>query len=446
MTRTTLRSTTRAGFATIIVLAAIAMTTLILVRLQASAYRQASAGREAVAATRARWAARAGLEAVIARLAHENRGVEPVSAFSVYNAMDQVATGELKGARYDIVRYENGTRKIGPADAHAKININLMSPADLAELDGMTDDVAAAIIDWIDTDDLTTEFGAEAGYYNQLIPSYEPRNGPMRSLRELELVVGVDPELVRGEDWNLNGRLDPNENDGDRTFPDDDEDGRLDAGWSEYITAASTDNGLAASGEVRLNLLTTDQRSLITRCGPMDAIQARVILEWASLNGDRVEQFIGTTLSQMAQQVPNLGVPAENVEDLEEEQIRRILANCTIRDPNEAAKPGRLNLNTVQRKTLDYMTSIPATLADLIIFTRNSRADGFTSMLDLQEVPGLAGNNNAIVQLSSLVTVESNTFVVSSVGRDLNSGIEVEIVATIERSALPIIISELSER
>ncbi|GAB4543782.1 MAG: hypothetical protein Tsb0013_00270 [Phycisphaerales bacterium] len=440
------RRTTRAGFATVIVLTAIAMATLILVRLQASAYRQSSAGREAVAATRARWAARGGLEAVIARLAHENRGVEPVSAFSVFNAMDAVSSGEFEGARFDISHTVDGVQQVGPADAHAKININLMNPQDLLELPGMTEDVAAAIIDWIDTDDLTSEFGAEAGYYNQLIPSYEPRNGPIRSLRELELVVGVDPELVRGEDWNLNGRLDPNENDGDRTWPDDDEDGRLDAGWSEFITASSQDVGLAASGLPRINLLNTDQRTLINRCGPLDAIQARVLLEWAALNGERIEQIIGTTLQQMAQQVPTLGVPPQNIENLNEEQTRAILANCEIRDESQPAPPGRLNLNTVRRKTLDYVTSIPPGLSDLIIFTRNSRPDGFTSMLDLQTVPGLAGNTNAIVQLSSIVTVEPNTFVVSSVGRDVNSGIEVEILATIERSALPIIITELSER
>lgn len=436
----------RTGFATIMVMAAIAMTTLVLVRLQSSAYRQSSAGREAVAATRARWAARGGLEAVIARLAHEDRGVQRVSAFTVYNAMDGVSSGELSGARYDIVHYSNGARREGPEDAHAKININLMSPDDMLELPGMTEDTVFSIIDWIDSDDIVSEFGAEAGFYNQLNPPYEPRNGPIQSLRELELVVGVDPELVRGEDWNLNGRLDPNENDGDRTWPDDDADGNLDAGWSEFITTRSTDVGLSVTGQTRLNLLTTQQRTLINRCGPMDAIQARVLLEWVVVGADRVEEIIGTTLQQMAQQLPNLGIPPQNVDNLTDEQIERILGECTVRNENDPPGPGRVNVNTVRRETLDYLTAIPPGLADLILFIRDSRADGFTSMLDLRAVPGLSGNDSTIVQLSNILTVESNTFVVSSVGRDLNSGIEVEIVATIERSALPIVITELSER
>lgn len=440
------RPTTRAGFATIIVLAAIAMSTLVLVRLQSASYRQASAGREAVAATRARWAARAGLEATIARLAHQNRGVDRVTAYDELNAMGGVASGELKGARFEVVHTQAGRLRSGPLDAHAKLNINMMGFEDLLELEGMTEDVAAAIIDWIDPDDLVSEFGAEAGYYNQLNPPYEPRNGPIQSLHELELVVGVDPVLVRGEDWNLNGRLDPNENDGSRTWPDDNRDGRLDAGWSEFITTESIDHGLSATGQERLNLLNTDQRTLINRCGPLDAIQARVILEWAALNGTRVEEFIGTPLQQMAQQVPNLGVPPQNISNLEEDQIRRLLEECTIRDENAPVGPGRLNVNTADREVFDYITAIPPTLADLIVFTRNSRADGFTSMLDLESVPGLGANPNAIVQLSAILTVQPNSFVVTSIGRDVNSGIEVEIVATIERSALPIVISDLSER
>ena len=47
-----------------------------------------------------------------------------------------------------------------------------------------------------------------------------------RSVREVLLVNGATPELLYGEDWNLNGRLDPNENDGEPVItlmmPDED--------------------------------------------------------------------------------------------------------------------------------------------------------------------------------------------------------------------------------
>ena len=41
------------------------------------------------------------------------------------------------------------------------------------------------------------------------------RNGFYRSVAELELVAGIWGDFVRGEDRNLNGRMDPNENDGE---------------------------------------------------------------------------------------------------------------------------------------------------------------------------------------------------------------------------------------
>ncbi len=437
----------RKGFATVIVLVCIAITTLVLSRIQTSAYRVASSGREAVAVTRARWAARAGLESAIARLAHNNRGVERTNAYGVYNDLDGVASGTLRFARFDVVHADaSGDDAIGPGDAHAKININRMGFDDLLELEGMSEDMAAAIIDWIDEDDVVSEFGAESGYYRSLFPPYEAANDLIGSLRELELIVGISPELVRGEDWNLNGRLDPNENDGDATFPPDNRNGLLEAGWSAIITADSTDEGLAASGQPRVNLLSTDQRTLIQRVAPLEAIQATVILEWAAGGDVRVEDLIANDLQSIAQGLPTLGVPPENVANLEPDQLRRILDETTIRESTDPPGAGRININTVEREVLDYVTSIPPVLADLIFLTRNSKPNGFLSILELEEVPSLGGRSDLITQLSNVLTVESNAFTVSSVGRDTRSGIEVEIHATIERSALPIVISDLSER
>src|SRR5207249_7652640 len=109
----------------------------------------------------------------------------------------------------------------------------------------MSEDVADSILDWIDADDDPRPLGAETPYYLSLPNSYIARNGPMKSIAELELVAGVDPRDVRGQDWNLNGLLDPDEDDGT---------GNFNRGWSAILTAASIDGGLAASGEARLDI------------------------------------------------------------------------------------------------------------------------------------------------------------------------------------------------
>ncbi len=430
------------GFATVVVLLAMSIATVVLVGLQASAFRQAAAGREAVGRVRAYWAARGALEAQIAALGRHVEDGENASWFSLYDDMDAMASGTLENAEFEVVWQDRGEARVGVEDAHAKVNVNRMSAEDLMELPSMSEDMAAAILDWIDEDDSVRELGAEKGYYAQLPSPYEPRNGPIRSLRELELVAGVRAEYVRGEDWNLNGRLDPNEDDGDATWPDDDADGDLDAGWSQWITTESVDEGLAASGEARLDLVEADERQLLGRVETLEPLQARVVLDYARREGSRLEDLISTPLRLIAQSVVGLGAPAEAVRDLEREQLEALLAETTLTDPEAGPVPGRLNVNTADREAFDYVTAIPAGLADQIVFMRDSRAEGFTSLLDLLDVVPPP----SLTQLSIFVDVRSTSFVVNARGRDVNTGIEVDLVATIQRTGLPIVISELRVR
>ena len=56
------------------------------------------------------------------------------------------------------------------------------------------------------------------------------------------------------------------------------------------------------------------------------------------------------------------------------------------------------------------------------------------------EVPAIT--RNRLSQLVDLLTVRSNAFVVHSRGRDAVTGLEVEISAVLDRSALPIVIKD----
>lgn len=56
--------------------------------------------------------------------------------------------------------------------------------------------ITEAVMDWIDRDDKESGFGgAEADYYQQLIPPFVIANGIMSSVSELSLIKGVTPQI-----------------------------------------------------------------------------------------------------------------------------------------------------------------------------------------------------------------------------------------------------------
>jgi hypothetical protein len=132
-----------------------------------------------------------------------------------------------------LVDSTNGqTRTYGLVDEASKININEAPLAVLKELPGMTDEFAAAIIDWRDEDDDVSTDGAESETYAAKQPGYACKNGPFESIEELALVNGATRTILYGEDANMNGVLDPNEDDGNKSDPPDNSDGKLDPAFS----------------------------------------------------------------------------------------------------------------------------------------------------------------------------------------------------------------------
>src|SRR6185369_12898386 len=92
----------RRSFATVLVLWAVAVASIMLVAIQSTAWRQAAAGREAIARVRAKWAARAGIESCIAVLAADTLTPDPGNAFRTMDDLAQVSRGDLKQATYSI--------------------------------------------------------------------------------------------------------------------------------------------------------------------------------------------------------------------------------------------------------------------------------------------------------------------------------------------------------
>jgi len=124
-------------------------------------------------------------------------------------------------------------------DEGSKLDLNLATQEMLQNLPNMTPEFAAAIIDWRDEDEEVSDGGAEGDVYARMIPSRQIKNAPFDTVDELMMVYGADSVLVYGEDANMNGILDPNENDGATTPPLDNSNGTLDVGLVEYVTVFS---------------------------------------------------------------------------------------------------------------------------------------------------------------------------------------------------------------
>ncbi len=144
--------------------------------------------------------------------------------------------------------------RYGVSDTAGKININTASRKVLEGLPNMTAELVDCLIDFRDSDDEPQENGAEQEYYNQLAHPYAIRNGSLMTVEELLLVKGFDGTLVYGEDANFNGLLDPNEDDGEDTHPDDDGDGILNQGLRSLLTTIAYDRNVDNENQARINI------------------------------------------------------------------------------------------------------------------------------------------------------------------------------------------------
>jgi len=177
--------------------------------------------------------------------------------------------GEVAGIRY------------GLEDESTRLNINVLAALDkiapstgrqlLLALPGMTDEIADAILDWMDEDDEPREFGAESEYYAAF--GYAPKNGPLESIEELLLVRGIreNPWLLFGCDTNRNSVIDTGagEPDPQTIVGVDNSDGSMNRGWAAYLTLYALESNLNPDGQKKIDLNQSDLQQLYDQIEPV---------------------------------------------------------------------------------------------------------------------------------------------------------------------------------
>ena len=151
----------------------------------------------------------------------------------------------------------------GLVDEASKLNLNssFVGTNLLLLEQNMTLDVAYNIIAWRSTNTSNANGGVESDTYEGLPTPYLAKNAPFETVDELRMVYGVDIDLLYGEDANMNGFMDPNENDGDATPPSDNQDGHLDPGLFEYLTVYTHVPTTQTNGQPRI--ATTNSNGLM---------------------------------------------------------------------------------------------------------------------------------------------------------------------------------------
>ncbi|MSR44390.1 MAG: hypothetical protein EXS15_03405 [Phycisphaerales bacterium] len=448
-----------------IVIWAVAISAAIVGGIQIMSFRQAVLGNDALARVQARWAARAGVETMIAILEYHTENPDPTDALVMILDLQDHSSGTLETGSFDIRHFLDGQEFAGPLDEHSKANINLLSSAEFLNIRDMTPDVVGAITDWRDANEEAGMLGAEKPFYHNRGLSYEPRNANFQSFAELELVAGVWPEYTRGEDWNLNGRIDSNEDDGDQTWPEDKPDGILDAGWSELLTAVSRSAAMSPSGEDRLLLAEASTQDVVDRTGITEP-QASALLAYAKLPNARLEQLLSVPLTTLSQSGGTSGAQSSGGKsgsgsstaggrtgrssggrtpttggatqggpgNLDNAAIGRVLNECTLTEFKRPG-PGKININTVTGAVLRDVFDMNPKLVDTILSRRDAKPTGLTSLAAVLDIPGMTAQT--LAPIAKNLDVQSFVFTITSRGRSFIVGGESEMIVTVDRSMLP---------
>jgi type II secretory pathway component PulK len=288
---------------------------------------------------------------------------------------------------------ETGTRRqrvFALNDEAGKLNLNTATADVLQLLPGMTAELAAAIVDWRDEDDELTEGGAESQYYQFLAPSYACKNAPFESVEELRLVAGMSTTLLYGEDANRNGLLDSNENDGDVSWPPDDQDGVLDEGIVNYLTIYSSEPNTDPDGGERIHVTEGQQELTTLLQETFGEDRAREIQQGVSGG-----QEVNSVLEFYARS----GMTAEEFAQIDD------YLTASEDNPTE----GLINVNTASEAVLACLPGMDEEKAASLVSTRqgtNTQLDSLAWVADLLDTETIRTVGPLITSRSYQVTVD----------------------------------------
>lgn len=190
-------------------------------------------------------------------------------------------------------------------------------------------------------------------------------HGPLSSAEEILQVPGFSRSLWFGEDANLNGHLDPNEDDGDERYPPDNHDGQLDHGMRQYFTVNSWDPELNSAGKPRIDI--NDPNAwLPTTALPPSFTNFVAAMRGAKIKLNHPAELLGAVIHVK----DAAGGDIEVASGILPEHLPVVLDlfAAGLDDRHD----GRINLNTASSIVLSTLPGIDLPLAETILSTRTA--------------------------------------------------------------------------
>ena len=366
------------------------------------------------AGTKALCLARAGVERAIAELVEGRNSIQTLadlreSETSVYS---NVELGEGSYTLFAGLDAE-GEPLYGIMDEAAKINVNKADQAALAKVPGMNSELLAEIL--------------------------ALRKGePFHNLNDLLLLDRIDVQLLFGEDLNGNGLLDPNEDDGDESWPPDNADSRLDRGLAGFLTTWSAARNVTAEGKKRVNINSASSEEIAKSVPGISSQEAESIVEhrkkrkFASIadlldvelvakktekpkgsksKGGKTEES-GKRPDRPSKTKEKTIVQSTGQKAFDIKKFRKVADLVTTTD-DEVLK-GVANVNTAPYEILACLPGITDPVAREIVRSREEWKQGFETVADLLDVEGMSVD--LFKQICPHVSVRSDVFSVRSFG------------------------------
>jgi type II secretory pathway component PulK len=277
----------------------------------------------------------------------------------------------------------------------------------LQNLPQMTIQIVSCMYDWNTSNANPTQNGAKSSVYQGLNPPYYCKQTNYETIDELRMVYNMNLDLLYGEDANLNGALDPNENDGMLLPPNDNNDGMLDSGILEYVTVYThepTNFGIPSA--TLANMYVTTNRESIADTGLSSYIQTNFPTVYSTIQQKLTTMSAGGTApTNLMDFILKTGIAEADFITIEPYLYGTNLV-------------GLINVNTATATSLACIPGIGYNNAQTILNFRQGVSSRLNSIYWLKDAMAGLGTN-AMLQAGSWVTSHSFQFSadIAAVGR-----------------------------